>query len=98
MYSLFSGGNGGFVCIQYKVSETKSAAISYLNAAVTLQFLHPFWKVGDVASLREREKKASVCGAIKTCLLVHCQLTFKLNNLKKDVIMKYSSQLKNCTP
>lgn len=36
MRSLFSGGNGGFVCTQYKVSETKSAAISYLNAAVML--------------------------------------------------------------
>lgn len=38
MHSPFSGGNGGFVCTQYKVSETKSAAIPYLNAAVTLHF------------------------------------------------------------
>lgn len=90
MHPLFSGGNGGFVCTQYKVSETKSAAISYLNAAVTLQFLHPVWKVGDAASFREekKKKKASVCGAIKTCLLVHCQATSKLNNLKMDVIME----------
>lgn len=62
MHPLFSGGNGGFVCTQYKVSETKSAAISYLNAAVTLQFLHPVWKVGDAASFREeKKKKKGVC-------------------------------------
>jgi len=57
MHSLFSGGNGGFVCTQYKVSETKSAAISYLNAAVTLYFSVSVWKVGGASF---RKKKASV--------------------------------------
>lgn len=94
MHSLFSGGNRGFVCTQYKVSETKSAAISYLNAAVTLQFLHPVWKVGDAASFGEKKSFCLWCN--KTCLLVHCQATSKLNNLKRDVIMKYFSQLKIC--
>lgn len=45
MWRLFSGGNSGFVCTQYKVFETQSAAISYLNAAVTLWFYTRFGKL-----------------------------------------------------
>lgn len=56
MPSLFSGGNGGFVCTHYKVSETKSAAISYLNAAVTLQFYTRFGKLVMLLLLEEKKK------------------------------------------
>lgn len=58
MRSILSGGNGAFVCTQYKVSETKSAAISYLNAAVTLQFLHPARK--KLVVQREKKKQKLV--------------------------------------
>lgn len=43
--------NGGFVCTQRKVSEAECAAISYLNAAVTLWFYTPDGKVSEIGFL-----------------------------------------------
>ena len=49
-------------------------------------------------SERKKKKGLSVCGAIKPCLLVHSQPTSKLNNVKRDVIIKHISQLKIYRP
>lgn len=69
--------NGGFVRSQHKVSETKSAVVSYLNAAVMLHFPHLVWKLLLAVFFLKRgrkEKHNLVCWSV-----------YKVNNLNQDV-------------